>query len=124
METYNISTSGDIPKAWVNTSGKRWILRVDECMVLGDDVVFQFNGVEYRINPDDTLNINDAPVTGSAEQKSTAIQTALKSFFPKASGTGSGGVQSDDVTSIVELSQAAYNALSPKDSETLYLITS
>jgi hypothetical protein len=39
-----------------------------------------------------------------------------------AVGSG-GGVQSSDVTDIVVLSQAAYDALSPPDPTTLYIIT-
>ncbi|MGN6491177.1 MAG: hypothetical protein ACTHLE_04215 [Agriterribacter sp.] len=91
MATINVTTSGDIPKAWKNNGGQRPIYKMEECYAMRKQIRFVFNGEDYTFEETDTLNVNGSPVAGNAEAKAAAIQDALKSFFPKAPGTGSGG---------------------------------
>lgn len=49
--------------------------------------------------------------------------TATVSWTPNAGGTPATGLQSTTFRTIVELTQAQYNAINPKDFRTLYLVT-
>lgn len=71
--------------------------------------------------------VTSAPSSGLGDDGDTAINTTTMDFYRKASGTWSvvwtGTITSPDVSTLTVLTQAAYDALSSKDANTLYAIT-
>lgn len=64
---------------------------------------------------DDAVGVAQLSATGTASSST---------FLRGDNAWDDGPVTSSDVTTIVEISQAAYDALSPPDADTLYVVTS
>lgn len=79
------------------------------------------------VNTIETVKINGTALTPDANK---AVDITVPSAVTESTVSGwgftknTGNVSSTDVISIVKITQAAYDALSTKDSSTLYLITS